>query len=330
MNNLARCSAEEREQGAGELEEVLAGLAGQPKRLPCKLLYDARGSALFERITQLPEYYCTRVELAILRQYAGEMARCLGDERILVELGSGSSRKTRLLLDRLLRPIDYVPIDISPSALEASAHSLRASYPRLDVRPLLADYTREFHLPLQPSDPDGRLAFFFPGSTIGNFEPQDAVEFLARIGGMCPGRQRWLIGVDTPKERRVLEPAYDDSEGVTAAFNRNILRVLNREYGANFQPDRFAHRAVWQEREGRMEMQLVSRRAQTVSVGQQSVSFAAGEPIVTEHCYKYTQRAFGSLVAQAGFEVERVWMDEQARFSLHLLSFCGGTPHPAA
>jgi dimethylhistidine N-methyltransferase len=248
------------------------------------------------------------------------MARCLGPERILVEFGNGSSRKTRLLLQRLMRPIAYVPIDISPSALEASARSLRASYPRLDVRPLLADYTRDFQLPLQPSDPDGKLAFFFPGSTIGNFEPHDVVEFLARMRRMCPGPQRWLIGVDTPKERRVLEPAYDDAEGVTAAFNRNILRVLNRDYGANFQPDRFAHRAVWQEREGRIEMQLVSRRAQTVTVAQQSVRFLAGEPIVTEHCYKYTPRAFGSLVAQAGFEVERVWMDEQARFSLHLLS----------
>jgi dimethylhistidine N-methyltransferase len=320
MNNLARWSVEEQELGSEGLEEVLAGLQGQPKRLPCKLLYDARGSALFERITQLPEYYCTRIELAILRLYAGEMARCLGSERILVEFGNGSSRKTRLLLQRLMRPIAYVPIDISPSALEASARSLRASYPRLDVRPLLADYTRDFQLPLQPSDPDGKLAFFFPGSTIGNFEPHDVVEFLARMRRMCPGPQRWLIGVDTPKERRVLEPAYDDAEGVTAAFNRNILRVLNRDYGANFQPDRFAHRAVWQEREGRVEMQLVSRRAQTVTVAQQSVRFLAGEPIVTEHCYKYTPRAFGSLVAQAGFEVERVWMDEQARFSLHLLS----------
>ena len=320
MNNLARWSTEERELGSGGLEEVLAGLQGQPKRLPCKLLYDARGSALFERITQLPEYYCTRVELAILRLYAGEMARSLGAERVLVELGNGSSRKTRLLLARLVRPIAYVPIDISPSALEASARSLRASYPRLDVRPLLADYTREFQLPLRPSDPDGKLAFFFPGSTIGNFEPDEVVQFLARIRRMCPGPQRWLIGVDTPKERRVLEPAYDDSEGVTAAFNRNILRVLNREYGGNFQPDRFAHRAVWQERESRIEMQLVSRRAQTVTVAQQSVRFAAGEPIVTEHCYKYTPRVFGSLVAQAGFEVERVWMDEQARFSLHLLT----------
>lgn len=330
MNNLAHWSTEEEEPASGELQEVLLGLRSQPKRLPCKLLYDARGSALFERITQLPEYYCTRVELSILRRYAGEMARCLGAERLLVELGSGSARKTRLLLDRLVRPIAYVPIEISPSALGASVGALRASYPGLDVRPLLADYTREFQLPLQLSDPDGQLAFFFPGSTIGNFEPDAAVEFLARIRRLCPGPQRWLIGVDTPKERRVLEPAYDDSEGVTAAFNRNILRVLNREYGANFRPDRFAHRALWQEREGRVEMQLVSRRAQTVSVAQQVVCFAAGEPIVTEHCYKYTPRAFSSLVARAGFEVERVWMDEQASFSLHLLSFCGGTPHPEA
>ncbi|MEO8177586.1 MAG: L-histidine N(alpha)-methyltransferase [Deltaproteobacteria bacterium] len=303
-----------------ELEEVLAGLASSPKRLPCKLLYDARGSALFERITQLPEYYCARVELSILREHAREMARRLGPERLLVELGSGSSRKTRVLLDQLMRPVAYVPIDISPSALEASSHALRARYPRLDVRPLVADYTREFRVPRRASDASGKVSVFFPGSTLGNFEPQEAVAFLRRVRELCGPDQRWLIGVDTPKERRVLEPAYDDSEGVTAAFNRNILHVLNREYGADFHPERFAHQAIWKPEQSYVEMQLVSRRAQVVSVAQRAVRFDAGEPIITEHCHKYSREAFQRLAHQAGFEVERVWLDPEERFSLHLLS----------
>jgi L-histidine Nalpha-methyltransferase len=316
MSNLAR---RETAAASEEVTEVLAGLASRPKRLPCKLLYDARGSALFERITQLPEYYCTRVELSILREHAREMARRLGPERLLVELGSGSSKKTRVLLDQL-RPIAYVPIDISSSTLEASSNALRSRYPRLEVRPLVADYTRVFSLPRRAADPSDKVSVFFPGSTIGNFEPEEAVAFLRRVRELCGPDQRWLIGVDTPKERRVLEPAYDDSEGVTAAFNRNILYVLNREYGADFHPERFAHHATWKPEQGYVEMQLVSRRAQVVSFGERAVRFDAGEPIITEQCYKYSREAFRCLAEQAGFEVERVWTDPEERFSLHLLS----------
>jgi L-histidine Nalpha-methyltransferase len=302
---------------AGALQEVLTGLASTPKRLPCKLLYDARGSALFERITQLPEYYCTRAEVALLLQHGGEMASRLGPDRVLIELGSGSSRKTRLLLDRLVRPIAYVPIDISVSALEASARALRTRYPALDIRPLVADYTQGFQLPRGLAA--APVSVFFPGSTIGNFEPAGAVEFLSRLRGLFGPGQRWLIGVDTPKERGVLERAYDDAEGVTAAFNRNILVVLNRVFAADFQPDRFAHCAQWKPHEGRVEMQLRSLCAQQVRVGPASIQLAAGEPIVTEHCYKYTPHAFRQLAAQAGLEVERVWVEERERFSVHLL-----------
>jgi L-histidine Nalpha-methyltransferase len=305
-----------------ELQEVLAGLGSSPRRLPCKLLYDARGSELFERITELPEYYCTRVELSILREHAHQMARHIGPEALLVELGSGSSRKTRLLLDQLLRPRAYVPIDISPSALDASVRSLRLRYPELEVRPLVADYTHSFALPLTEAEASaaaGKLVYFFPGSTIGNFEPDAAVDFLRRLRGLCSGPQQWLIGVDTPKDRSVLEPAYDDAQGVTAAFNLNLLQVVNRRCAASFLGQGFRHRALWRPREGRVEMQLVSRYRQTVRIAQQTLQLEAGEIIVTEHCYKYEPEAFGLLVAQAGFAVERVWLDAQRRFSVHLL-----------
>jgi dimethylhistidine N-methyltransferase len=307
---------------AEELSEVLQGLAQSPRRLPCKLLYDARGSELFERITQLPEYYCTRVELGILREHAHEMARHIGPDALLVELGSGSSRKTRLLLDQLLRPQAYVPIDISPSALDASVRALRRRYPEIEVRPLVADYTRSFELPLTAAELSaaaGKLTWFFPGSTIGNLEPEAAVAFLRRLRQLGEGRQQWLIGVDTPKDRSILEPAYDDAQGVTAAFNLNLLQVVNRRCAASFLGQGFRHRALWKPEEGRVEMQLVSRYRQTVRIAQQRLQLEAGEIIVTEHCYKYEPEAFASLVARAGFGVERVWLDAQRRFSVHLL-----------
>ena len=305
----------------GELSELLAGLNDSPRRLPCKLLYDARGSELFERITELPEYYCTRVELGILREHAHEMARHIGTNALLVELGSGSSRKTRLLLDQLLEPRAYVPIDISPSALEQSVSSLRRRYPELEVRPLVADYTQSFQLPLAEQAEAGasKLVWFFPGSTIGNFEPEAAVGFLRRLRELGHGQQQWLIGVDTPKERAVLEPAYDDAQGVTAAFNLNLLQVVNRRYGANFLGRGFLHRALWRPGEGRVEMHLVSRYRQSVRIAHQTLQLEAGEIIVTEHCYKYEPEAFGRLAGEAGLASERVWLDGQRRFSVHLL-----------
>ncbi len=307
--------------GPAELAEVLAGLDESPRRLPCKLLYDARGSELFERITELPEYYCTRVELGILREHAGEMARHIGARALLVELGSGSSRKTRLLLDQLPELQAYVPIDISRSALEASVRSLRRLYPGLDVRSLVADYTRSFKLPLpaELTQTASKLVWFFPGSTIGNFEPGAAVDFLARLRQLRPGPQQCLIGVDTPKDRAILEPAYDDAQGVTAAFNLNLLQVVNRRYGASFLGRGFRHRAVWRPEEGRVEMHLVSRYRQTVRVAHHTLQLEPDEIIVTEHCYKYEPEDFARLAGQAGFEVECVWLDAQRRFSVHLL-----------
>jgi len=297
--------------------EVQAGLSQQPKRLPSKLFYDARGSLLFERITELPEYYLARLERQILRDHLGEITSLLGADRVLVELGSGASRKTRLLLDSLPRPIAYVPIDISPSALRSSVAALRTEYPRLLVRPLVADYTRALRLPLAAEGVP--LSVFFPGSTIGNLDPAEAAAFLARLRREWGPRQRWLIGVDTPKEAWMLEAAYADAQGVTAAFNRNILLVLNREYAANFRVSEFEHRALWQPSEGRIEMQLVSRQRQVVSIGPQVFTLEAGEPIVTEHCHKYAPQAFRELAEQAGFVARRVWADSSERYSLHLL-----------
>ena len=253
-----------------------------------------------------------------MRDHLSEITSLLGADRVLVELGSGASRKTRLLLDALPRPIAYVPIDISASALRSSVTALRTEYPRLLVRPSAAPTIRARCACRWPPRAS-RCRVFFPGSTIGNLDPPEATAFLARLRREWGPRQRWLIGVDTPKEAWMLEAAYADAQGVTAAFNRNILLVLNREYAANFRVSEFEHRALWQPSEGRIEMQLVSRQSQVVSIGPQVFTLEAGEPIVTEHCYKYAPQAFRELAEQAGFVARRVWTDSSERFSLHLL-----------
>ncbi|HEV8246565.1 MAG TPA: L-histidine N(alpha)-methyltransferase [Polyangiaceae bacterium] len=296
--------------------EVLHGLSRKPKHLPCKLFYDAAGSRLFERICELDEYYLTRTELGILQRHVGEMAQAIGPRAVIVEFGSGASVKTRLLLDALENPKAYVPIDISHSFLLESAAALRAAYPALEVRPVSADYTQPLELPIGQGETP--IAAFFPGSTIGNFDPPDAVEFLRRIRSHCGRGGKLLIGVDLRKDRATLEAAYDDRAGVTAEFNRNILRVLNREHDARFPVEEFAHRAVWNERAGRVEMHLVSTRAQDVPVDSVVVHFDAGERIVTEHCYKYDLDQFRGLSHKAGFEVTRVWTDPEQRFSVQL------------
>jgi L-histidine N-alpha-methyltransferase len=269
------------------LSEIWSGLSGSPKRLPCKLFYDAKGSRLFERITELPEYYPTRTEVSILERHGRQIADSIGPGAILVEFGSGASLKTRLLLDALSSPHVYVPIDISTDMLMSSARALSARYPTLDVRPLSGDYMQELSLPLTSEERQQRVVAFFPGSTIGNFEQAEAVSFLRRLRRACGSGAELLIGVDLPKDRAVLEAAYDDAAGVTAMFNLNALEVLNREYDARFQLGSFSHRAVYDERLQRVEMHLVSRRAQSVRVGKRTFSFREGEPIVTEHCYKY-------------------------------------------
>ncbi|NMG36205.1 L-histidine N(alpha)-methyltransferase [Azoarcus sp. TTM-91] len=294
---------------------LLAGLHAQPKRVPCKFLYDAEGSALFERICELPEYYPTRTEMALLGEHAAEFARYMGPDVELIEFGAGSGRKASMLLDVLERPRLYMPIDISPDAVAAAAGTVWHAFPHLKVVPLEADYTGP--LALGPQRGQRRVGFF-PGSTIGNFPPDEALAFLRRLAELLRGGGL-LIGVDLVKDPAVLHAAYNDAAGVTAAFNRNLLARANRELEADFLLDRFAHYAFYQPVARRVEMHLVSLVQQQVHVRGQTISFAAGETLHTEDSYKYSVLGFHSLAAQAGFLPRATRVDPQHRFSLHWL-----------
>jgi dimethylhistidine N-methyltransferase len=300
------------------LREVLAGLARPDKKLPCKYFYDERGSRLFDEICELEEYYLTRCELAILRRDAGEMAGRLGPGCALVEYGSGSSLKTRLLLDRLDRPAAYVPVDISGEHLLRSARRLARAYPDLEVVPVCADFTRPFPLPPLRHPPRRRVVYF-SGSTIGNFGPAEATALLAGIARLCGPGGGLLIGVDLKKDRAILEAAYNDRRRVTAAFNLNLLARLNRELGADFDLGGYRHHAFYNAGPGRIEMHLVSLVAQTVHVGGAAFELAAGETICTEYSYKYGLDDFRALAARVGLAVEQVWTDERGLFSVQYL-----------
>jgi dimethylhistidine N-methyltransferase len=300
------------------VEEVLAGLRGTPKRLSPAYLYDRRGSQLFEAICDLPEYYLTRTETEILAQYAGEMAACIGRQALLLEPGSGSSRKTRLLLDALPDLEAYVPVDISRTHLLEAAHALQAAYPRLEVLPVCADFTQGFTLP-PLRRPPSRVVVFFPGSTLGNFDALEAIrllELMRRTAGTGGGL---LVGIDLVKDRLLLERAYNDAAGVTAAFNMNLLVRLNRELAAEFDTRCFRHDAVWVPEHSRIEMHLVSSRAQSVRIAGERVEFAAGERLVTEHCHKYTAESFASQARAAGWTPRRAWSDPRGYFSVQYL-----------
>ena len=300
------------------LADALHGLRQAQKTLPCKYFYDTEGSKLFDQICTLPEYYPTRTELGILRARAGEMADCLGPETLLIEYGSGSSVKTRLLLDRLVRPSAYVPVDISREHLFESALALRLDYPGLAVLPVCADFSAPFALPRTPP-PDARRAVYFPGSTIGNFSEAGAVALMAGVARLVGPGGAFLVGADLVKEPRVLERAYDDAEGVTAAFNRNLLARMNRELDADFDLRRFRHRALWAPAASRVEMHLVSEGPQVVHLGGAEIHFAAGESICTEHSHKYTIPSFARLARRAGLAVRRVWIDRAQSFSVQYL-----------
>ncbi|CAI10109.1 L-histidine N(alpha)-methyltransferase [Aromatoleum aromaticum] len=296
---------------------LLAGLATIPKQVSCKFFYDAEGSALFDRICTLPEYYPTRVEFALLERHAAELAGLIGPDVELVEFGAGSGRKVRRLLDALQRPRAYVPVDISGEHLQQAAGRLRADYPRLEIRPVVADYTRAFDLPASLPGAQRRVGFF-PGSTIGNFAPEEATGFLGMAAVLLEGGGL-LIGVDLVKEPALLHAAYNDSAGVTAAFNKNLLARANRELGADFTDDGFAHYAFYQPLARRVEMHLVSLAAQRVRVAGREFRFAAGETLHTENSYKYTIDGFRSLAEQAGFVPRGYWIDAARLFSLHWL-----------
>jgi len=294
--------------------DVLAGLGASPKSLPCKYFYDAVGTQLFDRICELREYYPTRTEIGILQQHAREMAWLIGPRARLVELGSGNSTKTRILLDQLPDLDAYVPVDISPEYLARATRELVRDYPALRVAPVVADYTEPFDLP--KTERVARTVAFFPGSTIGNLEPDDARDFLGVVAGLCQGSGGLLIGVDLKKDRNMLEAAYDDDEGVTAAFNSNILARINRELEGRFDLAAFRHRAFYDEAEGRIEMQLVSLRPQSVQVGASVFRFDEGETITTEYSYKYDVGEFAALAKSAGFTCVRIWTDERRLFSV--------------
>jgi dimethylhistidine N-methyltransferase len=311
------------------LEDVVEGLSLPRKALPPKYFYDEAGARLFERICELDAYYPTRTEIGILERSIGEIATALGPAVRLVEFGSGSGVKTRLLLEHLERPTAYMPIDISREQLAAFALSVAAAFPGLDVAPVCADYTSAWQLPRAGGDAV-RTIVFFPGSTIGNFERAEAAQFLRRTAALCGEAGGLLLGVDLRKSPALIERAYNDPEGVTAAFNLNLLRRINRECDADFDLQAFTHHAPYDAAEGRIEMRLVSRRAQTVEIGRGlpggpllRAEFRAGEHIVTEYSHKYTPEGFAALAAEGGWRVERGWTDERGWFGVFLLAVSG-------
>jgi dimethylhistidine N-methyltransferase len=296
--------------------EVLHGLTTVPKTLPPKLFYDAAGAALFERITGLPEYYLTRAELEVMRARARDIATLAGEQCALVEYGSGAGVKVRLLLDAFAQehhPLAaYVPIDISREQLADVAQRIAAEYPTTPVHPVCADYTAPLQLPDLPQR--ARRVAFFPGSTIGNFHPTEAAAFLRRVRRTVADDGVLVLGVDRRKDPATLNAAYDDASGVTAAFNLNMLRRLNRELDAGFDLQRFRHRAFFNETASRVEMHLVSVEDQVVHVAGARIAFQAGESIWTESSYKYDRETLDALVTSGGFRITRLWTDAEERF----------------
>jgi L-histidine Nalpha-methyltransferase len=295
---------------------LLEGLSSEPKSAPCKYFYDAEGSALFDRICELPEYYPTRTELGLLRRHGADISRLIGEDVALIEFGAGSLKKIDLLLDALAHPRAYVPIDISGDYLRAMAARLKTQRPALPVLPVVADFTRPLALPLLADDV--RRIGFFPGSTIGNMDDAEALAFLRKAAAMLKGGGL-LIGVDLVKDPAILHAAYNDAAGVTEAFNKNLLARANREAAANFDLARFAHYALYNPLQQRVEMYLVSTAAQRVTVCGRSIAFSEGEAIHTEYSYKYTVDGFRSLAALAGFIPCQVWCDADRLFSIHWL-----------
>lgn len=295
--------------------DVLHGLSQRPAAIPPKYFYDAKGSSLFDRITELPEYYPTRSEIQILTTNADDIARHVGTGSLLVEPGGGSCAKVHILLQGL-KPRAYVPMDISREHLQMSAEALAIDFPWLEVHAACADFTRQMVLP--PSVPSATKVAFFPGSSIGNFKPDGAVEFLASIARLVGPGGYLLIGVDLKKDKKVLEAAYDDAAGITAQFNLNLLERINLELDADFVLEHWQHKAFYNDTLGRIEMHLVSTQHQTVTIGQAKFGFAAGETIHTENSYKYSSDEFIKLAKRAGFESEALWFDPAKLFSVHL------------
>jgi uncharacterized SAM-dependent methyltransferase len=325
-------------------KQVIAGLSQLPRTLPCKFFYDETGSALFSEICELPEYYITRTEMRILRERGGEIANALGRGIELIGLGTGAGTKTRLLLDNLVAPVAYVPVDISREQLTQSTITFRKKFPALEILPVCADYLQPFELPPRIGVAN-RTVVYFPGSTIGNLEPGEATDFLKKVADMVgsgratlrgarvtrqslalPGNSSralpgaLLMGVDLKKSKAILERAYNDSAGVTAQFNLNLLVRANRELGSDFDLRGWRHRAIYNEKAGRIEMHLISLRSQTVNIAETVFIFAPGEHIITEFSYKYSPSEMIALAGAVGLRFEKIWTDEQKLFGLFLFS----------
>lgn len=296
-------------------EDVLNGLSQTPKQLPSKYLYDERGSSLFDEICTLDAYYPTRTEIQILKAHAADMANAAGAHTALIEYGSGTSQKTHRLLQALQSPAAYVPIDIAREHLQAAAQRIADAFPALPVFPVWADYTAQVPMPVPNAAYAQAVAFY--GSTIGNFLPTDAIAFLTQMHEHVGPAGGLLIGADLKKDIDRLKRAYDDPEGVTAAFNKNLLVRLNRELDATFAVDAFAHEARWNAPEGRIEMHLVSTGAQEAQVAGRTIAFEAGESICTEYSHKYTLDGFRALLARADWQIQTTWTDADDLFSVH-------------
>lgn len=299
--------------------DILEGLQRPLKEIASKYFYDEAGSQLFDQITKLDEYYPTRTELAIMQSNIQQIAARLGPHCMLIEYGSGSSLKTRQLLDHVKSLAAYVPIDISKQHLLNTAQELAKSYPQIEILPVCADYTSDFTLPSPQGIVERRVAYY-PGSTIGNFDPHAAIRFLASIAQKCGDGGGLLIGVDLKKDFNILHRAYNDSEGITAQFNLHLLTRINQELSADFQLDQFSHYAFYNPVPGRIEMHLGSLKMQQVHVGEETITFKQGESIWTESSYKFTIDDFAQLASEAGFHIEEVWLDPQHFFSIQYLS----------
>jgi len=293
------------------------GLHQSPKQLHPKWFYDETGSKLFEQICEQPEYYVPTVEQQIFDAYADEIIAALGNDCHIIEPGAGSSTKIRFLLNRM-QPAMYVPMDISATHLRAAATQLAADYPALPVHAVCVDHTKPYSL---PSDiPNHNRVFFYPGSSLGNFTPEDAINFLQDLHAKAGASGQLLIGIDTKKPSAILNRAYNDNAGTTAAFNRNVLTRLQADLETDIDPDTFVHHAFYNETIGRIEMHLVSPQAQTIRINRSTFQLDAGESIHTENSYKYTVEEFHALAARAGWRNQQTWQDEQAYFSVHLLA----------
>ncbi len=299
-------------------QELVGGLSRNPKQISPKYFYDEIGSKLFEQICEQPEYYPTRTELGIMKQNIGEITELCGPRASVIEFGSGSSLKTRLLLEHLDEPAAYVPVDISRDHLLEAAEELAGDYPDIEVLPVRADFTRPFDLPRPKIMPERNIVYF-PGSTIGNFQNPEAVALLRVMREEARNDGALLIGVDLEKPKDVVEPAYNDAAGITANFNLNVLRRLNREYDATFDLDAFRHHALFDDDNCRIEMRLISLKRQAIHVAGERFELGEGEYIVTEHSHKYAPEQFAGMAEEAGFSLERVWTDRDEMFSVQFL-----------